>query len=127
MKLCNLLSTPILTVLLNSKRLINSINRGKLINKIRKRGLRLTQRTFGNTDNQFFILSSEGIRQAEYILDTVIQKLLVFCFYVTCCNQLLNMQTMEKNRLQIMPKRFAMIIKPVQNLIKNQIIKIEEK
>lgn len=45
----------------------------KLINKTRKRGLILTQRTFGNTDNQFFILSSEGIRQAEYLLDTDLQ------------------------------------------------------
>ena len=42
----------------------------KLINKMRKRGLLLTQQTFGNTDNQFFILASQGIRQAEYILNT---------------------------------------------------------
>jgi len=41
----------------------------KLVNKMRKRGLLLTQRTFGNTDNQFFILSTEGIRQAEYLLN----------------------------------------------------------
>jgi transposase len=32
---------------------------------------------------------------------------------VTRRNQLLNMQTMEKNRLQIMPKALAMTIKPV--------------
>ncbi len=38
----------------------------KLINKMRKRQLILTQTTFGNTDNQFFILSSEGIRLAEF-------------------------------------------------------------
>ncbi len=42
----------------------------KLINKMRKRGLLLTQRTFGCTDNQFFVLSTEGIRQAEYLLNT---------------------------------------------------------
>ena len=46
---------------------------------------------------------------------------------VTRRNQLLNMQTMEKNRLQIMPKALAMTIKPVLTLFKNQIIKIEEK
>lgn len=42
----------------------------KLINKMRKRGLLLTQQSFGNTDNQFFILSSLGIREAEYLLNT---------------------------------------------------------
>lgn len=42
----------------------------KIVNKMRKRGLLLTQRTFGCTDNQFFILSAEGIRQAEYLLNT---------------------------------------------------------
>ena len=46
---------------------------------------------------------------------------------VTCRNQLLTMQTMEKNRLQIMPKALAMTIKPILTLFKNQIIKIEEK
>jgi len=46
---------------------------------------------------------------------------------VTRRNQLLTMQTMEKNRLQIMPKALAMTIKPVLTLFKNQIIKIEDK
>lgn len=46
---------------------------------------------------------------------------------VTRRNQLLNMQTMEKNRAQIMPKSLLMTIKPVLTLFKNQIIKIEEK
>ncbi len=46
---------------------------------------------------------------------------------VTRRNQLLNMQTMEKNRLQIMPKSLAMSIKPVLTVFKNQIKKIEEK
>jgi len=46
---------------------------------------------------------------------------------VTRRNQLLTMQTMEKNRLQIMPKELAMTIKPVLTLFKNQIIKIEDK
>ena len=46
---------------------------------------------------------------------------------VTRRNQLLTMQTMEKNRLQIMPKALAMTIKPILTLFKNQIIKIEEK
>lgn len=45
----------------------------KLINRMRKRGQLLTQQTFGNTDNQFFILSSEGARQAEYLLDKDLQ------------------------------------------------------
>jgi transposase len=42
-------------------------------------------------------------------------------------NQLLTMQTMEKNRLQIMPKELVMTIKPVLTLFKNLIIKIEDK
>lgn len=42
-------------------------------------------------------------------------------------NQLLVMQTMEKNRLQILPKSLAMTIKPVLTLFKHQIKKIEDK
>ena len=42
-------------------------------------------------------------------------------------NQLLTMQTMEKNRLQIMPKELATTIKPVLTVIKKQIEKIEKK
>ena len=42
-------------------------------------------------------------------------------------NQLLVMQTMEKNRLQILPKSLALTIKPVLTLFKNQIKKIEDK
>ena len=40
-------------------------------------------------------------------------------------NQLLVMQTMEKNRLQILPKELAMTIKPILTVFKNQITKIE--
>lgn len=42
-------------------------------------------------------------------------------------NQLLVMQTMEKNRLQILPKELAMTIKPILTAFKNQIAKIEHK
>jgi len=42
-------------------------------------------------------------------------------------NQLLVMQTMEKNRLQILPKELAMTIKPILTAFKNQIEKIESK
>lgn len=42
-------------------------------------------------------------------------------------NQLLVMQTMEKNRLQILPKELAMTIKPILTAFKNQITKIEKK
>ncbi|WP_448570071.1 IS110 family transposase [Thalassotalea ganghwensis] len=42
-------------------------------------------------------------------------------------NQLLVMQTMEKNRLQSLPKSLAMTIKPILTAFKNQIIKIEKK
>jgi transposase len=42
-------------------------------------------------------------------------------------NQLLVMQTMEKNRLQILPKNLAMTIKPVLTLFRHQIKKIEDK
>lgn len=42
-------------------------------------------------------------------------------------NQLLVMQTMEKNRLQSLPKSLAMTIKPILTAFKNQITKIETK
>lgn len=42
-------------------------------------------------------------------------------------NQLLVMQTMEKNRLQSLPKSLAMTIKPILTAFKNQIVKIEKK
>mgnify|MGYP000073256635 FL=1 len=42
-------------------------------------------------------------------------------------NQLLVMQTMEKNRLQILPKHLVMTIKPILTAFKNQITKIENK
>lgn len=42
-------------------------------------------------------------------------------------NQLLVMQTMEKNRLQILPKDLRMTIKPILTAFKNQITKIENK
>jgi len=41
-------------------------------------------------------------------------------------NQLLVMQTMEKNRLQILPKSLAMTIKPILTAFKKQIEKIEK-
>lgn len=41
--------------------------------------------------------------------------------------QLMTMQTMEKNRLQIMPKEIASVIKPLLTTIKNQIEKIDTK
>ncbi|MDA7747407.1 IS110 family transposase [Psychromonas sp.] len=41
--------------------------------------------------------------------------------------QLMTMQTMEKNRLQIMPKEIASIIKPILTAIKNQIEKVDSK
>lgn len=40
-------------------------------------------------------------------------------------NQLLVMQTMEKNRLQILPKSLAMTIKPILTAFKSQIEKID--
>ena len=46
---------------------------------------------------------------------------------VTRRNQLLNMQTMEKNRLQIMPKEITSSIKPVLTVLKNQLEKIDNK
>jgi transposase len=42
-------------------------------------------------------------------------------------NQLLVMQTMEKNRLQSLPKNLSMTIKPILTAFKNQINKIEKK
>jgi transposase len=45
---------------------------------------------------------------------------------VTRRNQILNMQTMEKNRSQIMPKALQSTIKPILTAYKNQLIKIEK-
>ncbi|OEF23351.1 IS110 family transposase [Vibrio rumoiensis] len=42
-------------------------------------------------------------------------------------NQLLSMQTMEKNRIQILPKELHSSIKPILTAMKNQITKIEDK
>ena len=41
--------------------------------------------------------------------------------------QLLNMRTMEKNRLQIMPKEITSIIKPILTAIQKQVDKVESK
>ncbi|WP_234497977.1 IS110 family transposase [Vibrio maritimus] len=42
-------------------------------------------------------------------------------------HQLLSMQTMEKNRIQILPKSLQSTIKPILTAMKNQIAKIESK
>lgn len=41
--------------------------------------------------------------------------------------QLMTMQTMEKNRLQIMPKEISSAIKPILTAIKNQIERVDQK
>ncbi len=46
---------------------------------------------------------------------------------VTRRNQLLTMQTMERNRLQILPKNIASTISPILTALKNQIEKVEAK
>jgi transposase len=46
---------------------------------------------------------------------------------VTRRNQLLSMQTMEKNRLQVLPKSVAASINPILTALKNQIKKVESK
>ena len=42
-------------------------------------------------------------------------------------SQLIRLQTMEKNRLQIMPKETAGLIKPILTAIKNQLKKLDKK
>ena len=41
--------------------------------------------------------------------------------------QLIRLQTMEKNRLQIMPKELSVLIKPILTAIKNQLEKVDKK
>ena len=41
--------------------------------------------------------------------------------------QLITLQTMEKNRLQIMPKDLSVLIKPILTAIKNQLEKVDKK
>ncbi|WP_439794784.1 IS110 family transposase [Vibrio campbellii] len=46
---------------------------------------------------------------------------------VTRWNQLLTMQTMERNRLQILPKNISSTITPILTALKNQLEKVEAK
>jgi len=46
---------------------------------------------------------------------------------VTRRNQLLTMQTMERNRLQILPKNISSTITPILTALKNQLDKLESK
>jgi transposase len=55
------------------------------------------------------------------------EKIRLMSDLVTRRNQLLSMQTMEKNRIQILPKTLASTIKPILTAIKNQVVKIELK
>ncbi|EKO3916300.1 IS110 family transposase [Vibrio fluvialis] len=55
------------------------------------------------------------------------ENILLMSDLVTRRNQLLSMQTMEKNRTQILPQSLASSIKPILTALKNQITKIEEK
>ena len=55
------------------------------------------------------------------------EKIRLMSDLVTRRNQLLTLQTMEKNRIQILPKTLASTIKPILTAIKNQIGKIELK
>jgi len=55
------------------------------------------------------------------------EKIRLMSDLVTRRNQLLTLQTMEKNRIQILPKTLASTIKPILTAIKNQIAKIELK
>ncbi|CAM3257938.1 IS110 family transposase [Vibrio neptunius] len=62
---------------------------------------------------QLTIIKAENIRLMS---DLVIRR-----------NQLLSMQTMEKNRIQVLPKNLHSTIKPMLTAMKNQITKIESK
>lgn len=62
---------------------------------------------------QLTIIKAENIRLMS---DLVIRR-----------NQLLSMQTMEKNRIQVLPKSLHSTIKPMLTAMKNQITKIESK
>lgn len=46
---------------------------------------------------------------------------------VTRRNQIMSIQTMEKNRIQVLPKELHSSIKPILTALKNQITKIEQK
>ncbi|MGR5454859.1 IS110 family transposase [Vibrio alfacsensis] len=62
---------------------------------------------------EFTLIKAENIRLMS---DLVIRR-----------NQLLSMQTMEKNRIQILPKSLHSTLKPILTAIKNQVVKIEDK
>jgi transposase len=55
------------------------------------------------------------------------EKIRLMSDLVTRRNQLLTMQTMEKNRYQVLPKALYSTIKPILTVLKNQITKIELK
>lgn len=47
---------------------INRETVNKLINRMKRKGLLRVHQTFGNTDQGFIVLTSEGVRRAEFIL-----------------------------------------------------------
>jgi transposase len=55
------------------------------------------------------------------------ENIQLMCNLLSRRRQLMTMQTMEKNRLQIMPKEITNIIKPILTAIKNQIEKVDNK
>lgn len=55
------------------------------------------------------------------------EKIRLMSDLVTRRNQLLTMQTMERNRLQILPKNISSTITPILTALKNQLEKVEAK
>ena len=76
-------------------------------------------------DAQLIAHYSEAIKPKLSTLKP--EKMRLMSDLVARRNQLLTMQTMEKNRLQILPKHLALTIKPVLTVFKNQIAKVEQK
>ncbi|EJE4149882.1 TPA: IS110 family transposase [Vibrio parahaemolyticus] len=76
-------------------------------------------------DAQLIAHYAEAIKPT--ILNIKPKKIRLMSDLVIRRNQLMGMQTMEKNRLQILPQSLHSTIKPLLTALKNQITKIEQK
>jgi transposase len=76
-------------------------------------------------DAQLIAHFSEAIKPALSKLKP--ENIRIMSDLVSRRGQLLTLQTMEKNRLQIMPKEITSLIKPILTVLQKQLDKIEEK
>uniref|UniRef100_UPI0025E2800D transposase n=1 Tax=uncultured Paraglaciecola sp. TaxID=1765024 RepID=UPI0025E2800D len=93
---------------------------------------------YKHSTKRLFIFSFNGVLSHDYspVPETCAPAQNVLCALKALCSDPcnivyvtggINMQTMEKNRLQIMPKEITSSIKPMLTALKNQLEKIDNK